>query len=139
MRNILLFLSFLSMAATCQKQDVNQSEENPCDPDIICTMEFRIINLTIMNADSQMVALDSFYTAFEGSKVRIEPDTYESREGVYPVITDGQMNKLSFKGEKVNFVGFRNGKKVVEHQMTVGKNCCHVLLMEGKETVVISQ
>lgn len=127
------------MAATCQKQNVNQSSANPCDPDIMCTMDFRVINLKVMDSDSQMVALDSFYTSFKDFDVNIEADLFENNEGIYPVITDGQLDKLSFEGEKVTFIGIKDGKKVVKHQLKIGKDCCHVVLMEGNERVIISQ
>ncbi|PTB90512.1 hypothetical protein C9994_17285, partial [Marivirga lumbricoides] len=138
MKKLLIFLSFISMAATCQKQTNTQTATNPCDPDIMCTMDFRVINLKVMDEDSQAVVLDSFYTSLNGSEIKIEANLFENNEGVYPVATDGQMNQLSFEGDKATFIGIKNGKKVVKHQLKIGKDCCHVVLMEGDEKVVIS-
>jgi|1_EtaG_2_1085319.scaffolds.fasta_scaffold66172_2 hypothetical protein len=140
MKNLLILFCFISMAATCQdqKSTSKDSKENPCPPDIICTMEFRIINLEIIDSNGEAVILDEFYTEINGEKINIPDDVYESKDGFYPVATDGQMKDLSFDGNEVVFYGLIDGKTVVEHTMVIGKDCCHIQLKEGEKKIKVT-
>ena len=141
MKNLLMLFCFVSMAATCQdnnKSSTQDKKENPCDPDIMCTMEFRIINLEIRDKAGEAIILDEFYSEIDGEKIEIPDDVYEPNNGIYPVATDGQMDVLDFDGNEVIFYGMLNGKNVVEHKMVIGKDCCHILLVEGEKKITIS-
>jgi len=139
MKNLLILFCFISMAATCQDQNSSSKDakENPCPPDIICTMEFKIINLEIRNDAGEPIVLDEFYSEIDGKTVRISEDVFEAKNGVYPVVTDGQMKDLDFEGEKVVFVGLIKGQIVVEHEMIVGKDCCHIKLVKGQQKIIL--
>ncbi|HET8860373.1 hypothetical protein [Marivirga sp.] len=128
------------MAATCQDTNskVQDKNEEPCDPDIMCTMEFKIIDLEIVDSEGKAVLLDEFYIEIEGEKIDIPDDVYETKDGFYPVATDGQMEILSFDGNEVVFFGAINGANVVEHKMIIGKDCCHIQLVEGDQKLIIS-
>lgn len=140
MKNLLIILCFIATAATCQKNqsDVQSQDENPCAPDVICTMEFKIVKLEIRNSAGEAIILDEFYTEIDGEKIEIPDDVYEFNEGTYPVATDAQMTKLDFEGKRVVFFGFIDEDLIVENEMIVGKDCCHIQLLEGKEKIVIS-
>lgn len=125
------------MAATCQDQN-KSIKDNPCDPDVICTMEFRVIKLQIQDKDGNPVQLDSYYTEFKDFNVTIDEELTQLEEGFYPVATDGEMDSVSFEGMEVTFIGIRNGSKVVKHNMIIGKDCCHIQLIEGEEKITIS-
>lgn len=139
MKNFLVLFCFISMAATCQKNTTKSqdSTREPCDPTIICTMEFKIIKLQITNESGEPVVLDDFYTQMEGEQLVIPKDLYELKNGKYPVATDAQMKDLDFEGNKLFFVGFHDGKEVVRHQMIIGKDCCHIQHIEGEQTIKI--
>lgn len=139
-RYFLILFCFISMTASCQKQTskTQDSMREPCDPTIICTMEFKIIGLEVRDKSGEAVSLDDFYTEIEGEKVVIPDDVYQMTNGMYPVATDGQMKDLDFEGNKVFFIGFQNGKRVVKHEMTIGKDCCHIQLLKGEKSIVIS-
>ncbi len=137
-RSLLVFFIFISLAATCQNRDKGKTTvENPCDPDIMCTMDFRVVNLTIINGEGKPVMLDDFYTEFEDFTFKTQRDEYQIQEGLYPVVNDGDMYRLSFKGNSAVFIGIKDGKKILEHNLKVGKDCCHVVLMEGEEQIFI--
>lgn len=140
MKNLLMLFCFISMAATCQDNNsgAKNKKENPCDPDIMCTMEFRIINLEITDNEGKVIVLDDFYSEIDGEKIEIPDDVYESKNGIYPVATDGQMDVLDFDGNEVIFYGIINGETVVEHKMKIGKDCCHVLHIEGENKITIT-
>lgn len=134
----LILFAFISMAATCQNTDKSTSkEENPCDPEIMCTMDFRVVSLTIIDGEGKPVILDDFYTEFEDFTFKTQRDEYQMQEGLYPVVNDGEMNKLSFKGNSAVFIGIRNGKEIIRHKLKVGKDCCHVVFMEGEKEIVV--
>ncbi|MGM0580450.1 MAG: hypothetical protein ACQETL_07210 [Bacteroidota bacterium] len=139
MKNLLVLFCFISMAATCQDKSSKSQDkkENPCDPDIMCTMEFRVINLEIRDNAGEAIILDEFYSEVDGEKIEIPDDVYESRDGIYPVATDGQMEILDFDGNEVTFYGMLNGETVVEHKMVIGKDCCHIQLVEGDEKIIL--
>ena len=139
MKNLLILFCFISMAATCQDNNSNiqDKKENPCDPDVMCTMEFRIINLEIRDENGEAIILDNFYSEIGNEKIEIPNDVYELQDGFYPVATDGQMKILDFEGEEVTFFGMLNSKTVVEHKMIIGKDCCHIIHMEGEKKITI--
>ncbi len=137
-RSVLIIFVFVSLAATCQKKDSGASnDQNPCDPGMMCTMEFRVLHLNVVDNDGTPVELDEYYTEFEDFRYTTERNEFQKKEGFYPVSDDGSMNKLSFTGEFGKFVGLKNGEKVVEQTLKIGKDCCHVLLMEGDKKLVV--
>lgn len=138
MRNLLFFMCFISLAATCQ-ENVSSDQDNPCSPDIMCTMEFRIINLEIVDQNGEPVVFDDFYTEFEDFNVRVQKDEFQIQDGFYPVVSDGEMDQLNFEGKKAIFRGLRNGKTVFKHDLIIGRDCCHALLISGDKKVVINQ
>lgn len=140
MKNILILFGFISMAATCQDNNssAQDKKENPCDPDIMCTMEFRIINLEITDNVGEAIILNDFYSEIDGEKIEIPDDVYESNNGIYPVATDGQMKVLDFEGSEVIFYGLINGETVVEHKMVIGKDCCHIMHIDGEKKITIT-
>jgi hypothetical protein len=139
MKNLLIIFCFFSLAATCQDEgsNSNDSKENPCPPDIICTMEFRVLKLQIVDQEGNPVQLDGYYTEFRDFNVTIDEELTQLEQGVYPIATDGEMDSLDFDGQDATFIGFKNGAKVVEHKMVIGKNCCHILLIEGEQKITI--
>jgi hypothetical protein len=136
MKNLLIIFCFFSLAATCQDQN-KIDKDNPCDPDVICTMEFRVIKLQILDQDGNPVQLDSYYTEFKDFNVTIDEELTQLEEGFYPVATDGEMDSVSFDGMEVTFIGNRNGSIVVQHKMIIGKDCCHIQIVEGEEKITI--
>lgn len=134
MKNVLIILCFISMAATCQDQNKSVAD-NPCDPDVICTMEFRVIKLQILDRDGMPFQLDSYYTKFADFNLTINEELTQLEEGYYPIATDGEMDSVSFEGQKVTFVGIKDGTKLVEHEMVIGKDCCHIILVKGEDKI----
>ena len=139
MKNLLIIFCFISMAATCQDKNsqTKDQKENPCDPDIMCTMEFRIIDLKVLNESGEVIILEEFYTEIDGEKIEIPEDVYEASSGSYPVATDGHMKKIKFEGSNVVFIGLKNNEIVVKHTMIIGKDCCHIQLVEGDQEIVL--
>jgi hypothetical protein len=47
------------------------------------------------------------------------------------------MKVLDFEGNEIVFFGLIEGEIVVEHKMTIGKDCCHIQLVEGETEIQI--
>lgn len=121
-------------------QDENLDADN-CDLSTrICTEEFRTISLEVTNQEGDPLVLDEFYTFLDSrKKFEFELNDGHILTGIYPVITDAEIEELERKGTTLIFVGERNGKNLVEHQMVIGHDCCHVQLIEGENKIEIEE
>ncbi|MGM0580451.1 MAG: hypothetical protein ACQETL_07215 [Bacteroidota bacterium] len=129
---LLLFsVSFFS----CEDENLDSDE---CDDNLICTEEFRSITLEITTPEGEAVILDNFYTFHDSrKKFEFELDDHQKGTGFYPVITDSEIDELEREGTTLIFVGEKDGRNIVEHQMVIGHDCCHVQLIEGEDKIVI--
>jgi len=129
---VLIVLSFVS----CKEDKMGSDDCNLASR--ICTEEFRTISLQIQDADGNPVLLDDFYTFFDSrKKFEFDSNDFQHERGVYPVITDAELEELEREGTTLIFVGEKNEKNLVEHQMVIGHDCCHVQLIEGENEIVI--
>ncbi|SMG28561.1 hypothetical protein SAMN05661096_01713 [Marivirga sericea] len=116
-------------------------DENSDDCDFeskICTEEFKSVTLEIKDMDGNPVVLDDFYTFLDSrQKYEFQLNDPQEGRGIYPVITDSEIPELESEGTVFIFVGEINGKNVVEHQMVIGHDCCHVQLLEGADKILI--
>ncbi|WP_375578826.1 hypothetical protein ABWH96_17650 [Marivirga tractuosa] len=136
MKNLFIIFCFFSLAATCQDQN-KSAKDNPCEPDIICTMEFKVLKLQILDQEGNPVQLDSYYTEFQDFNVTIDEELTQLEEGFYPIATDGEMDSVNFEGREATFFGIKNGDTIVKHKVVIGKDCCHILLIEGEQKITL--
>jgi hypothetical protein len=129
---ILFTFTFFS----CEDENVNDDD---CNLEArICTEEFRTVSLEITTPDGDPVILDDFYTFLDSrTKFEFELDEFQQGTGRYPVITDQELEELDREGTTLIFVGEKDGSNLVEHQMVIGHDCCHVILIEGEEEIII--
>lgn len=123
---------------SCEEKDPNA---DACNLDSrICTEEFRTITLEITTPDGDPVVLDDFYTFYDSKKrFEYELNANQEGEGIYPVITDAALEELDSEGTVLIFVGEKDDKNVVEHQMFIGHDCCHVILIEGDDEIIVEE
>jgi hypothetical protein len=132
-----LFLFTIAFSfMSCEDENISKDD---CDfESIICTEEFRSITLEITDLDGNPVILDDFYTFYDSrKKFEYELNDLQEGKGIYPVITDADLQELNREGSTLIFVGEKDGKNLVEHQMVIGHDCCHVLLIEGDDKLII--
>ncbi|WKK79455.1 hypothetical protein [Marivirga arenosa] len=104
----------------------------------ICTEEFRSVELEIVDDNGEYVELDNFYTFFDSrKKFEFSRNTFQQENGLYPVITDAELKELNQEGSVLVFVGEIEGKNVIEHQMLIGHDCCHVELIQGETKLIL--
>lgn len=130
---VLFSLPFLS----CEEQNLDSDD---CDDNLICTDEFRTISLEITNQEGDPLVLDDFYTFYDSrKKFEYELNDIQQGHGIYPVLTDSEMDEVEREGTTFIFVGEKDGVNVIEHQMVIGHDCCHVILIEGEDKIVIEE
>lgn len=129
---VFIGLSLCIMLSSCEEK-----QKQDCSV-VSCTEEIKPIYITIKDKEGRPVNLDDYYT-FIDSRNRFQAFqiTYENRPGQYPIVTDEQYDQLSFESEVMIFVGVKDGVNVVEHQVELAKDCCHVKLISGETEIVI--
>jgi len=134
-KNIFIIAIVSGLLLSCN--DETNSDKLDCSS-ISCTFELRSIVLEITDAKGGAVILDDYHS-FIGSRTKFKIDkSSDSRfQAFYPVATDSNMDLLEAEGTIVIFVGIIDGKNVVEHQMLIGKDCCHIQLIEGATEIVV--
>ncbi|MEO7445073.1 MAG: hypothetical protein ABIT96_01115 [Ferruginibacter sp.] len=133
MRYLFILITYLLFTAdSCKKTS------GDCPANQICTADFRTVTVTITQAGNPY-RLDSFFTKKnttgeilvpQASIPRYEDSAYKAN-GVYPIISDGQMNKTSKNGEAFTFYGYKNGVETIHEPYVLGHDCCHVTLISG--------
>ena len=133
---ILLVLFSVSLFS-CEDENLDSDD---CDDNIICTEEFVTISLEITNQKGEPIVLDDFYTFYDSrKKFEYELNDIQLGKGIYPVLTDNEMDEVEREGTTLIFVGEKGGRNIVEHQMVIGHDCCHVILIEGDDKIVIEE
>lgn len=130
---ILLFL-----LAAC-----NEEDSVSCD-EAVCTEEFRIILVKVEDQNSQVVMLDRIEVTEKstGQDVTIPVSDevfkgYQS-EGLYLVFDDSKVDVYENEIFTITLKGFLNQEEVLSTDFLIGVDCCHIRLIEGITTVVIT-
>lgn len=137
-RILYLSIVLIALAVFSCKEEVIEVD---CGANSLCTTEeFVTITLEIATCEGEPVVLDDFYT-FSDSKKRFEFQLTDAMKatGLYLVITDSELSELEREGTSLIFIGEKNGKNLVEHQMVIGHDCCHVQLIEGEKKIIVEE
>ena len=122
MKNILFILTifFVSSFISCSEKE-----------DVMCTMEFRTVTITVNGTD-----LDQYYTLREltGDTIRINRMNVPG-DKVYPVLDDNFQQTIENKTEQFSFRGFINGVMVVNEPFVIKADQCHIEYMSGKTVI----
>ncbi|MDR1180443.1 MAG: hypothetical protein LBL13_00475 [Bacteroidales bacterium] len=107
--------------------------------DAICTDAFESISLDLKYPDGQPVLLDSSMVFWKSKNLFLDPNAAFGNEpriyGSYIIVTDAMQKDLKGKKEIMHFTGYLNGEIVLERDVLVGANCCHVDYL-GKESLI---
>ena len=124
--SLLLFIS-------CEEEN-----EDNCTVNRICTDIFSTVTIQVTDQNGEPVILDNYYTFFDQRKrFDFTDSSFLLGEGVYVVATDNEMPDINFDGTNAVFVGQINGDNVVEEPLILGKDCCHIELVQGKTEIQI--
>ena len=137
MRNLLVFLLIICpiLFFSCNR-----------DKDVICTMEYRILTISIKDTASKPVMLSNYFVKktstgeiIDFSKEEPYLDSINRIQGIYFVCTDGKMGMTSKSGTEFEFHGILGTTEIVNEKYLIGNDLCHVKMLSGKPEIVISK
>ena len=124
MKKLCYFLGSLIFLISC---------ENAAN--VVCTDHIETLQVQILNAQDEIVILDSTYVSrlSDGSQLQFEIDEF-SDMGLYLYMTDEYMDDLSTESESIQFEGFK-GTQTISQVFTVKSGICHVEKIAGPDTL----
>jgi hypothetical protein len=130
---ILTNIIFVVYFGACSK------EQKECTGAEICTEVYVTIRITVKNKSGNSAILDSIRTiiASTGEILPAEFDQNPGFEGVYTLIGDQSLKKISKKGTALQVEGYQNGLLVVDEPYLIGHDCCHLIKKSGKDLIII--
>lgn len=129
MKRIPFFLLFgiTLILTSCGKDDDN------CSGDLVCTTEFRIIAVEVVDADGNPVIFDEYKVTNLQTNEVIEL-AWETGDH-YPIADDSMRSDLPTDGHQIELVGHIDGQEVLRETYLVGQDCCHIRLLAGDTTI----
>jgi hypothetical protein len=132
MKQLLLISLVILFFAQCKKGDGR-----------MCTEEFRIITVSLENQAGQSIVPDSYYVVIQ------EPfhDTLITHENTYQtgplsseiiLLTDNEMVYTNESGHLLKLTAYIDGEQRVNENYLIRNDGCHIELVIGNTTVVIS-
>ena len=100
-------------------------------------MYFNSIRIKTTEQKDNPVALDKYYS-INLDKFRkynfqdVQSDQFRRKLGIYPVLTDTQMDEVNSIGSLILFNGFIRDRLVISEKFIIGRDCCHIKLIAGK-------
>lgn len=140
-----VLLLIVCMSMSCNKDSDRGRHAGDCPPDLMCTMEFRYIQITVTDSAGKPVSLDTYRTirladghAFDLQHSADEwEDSTRRATGIYPLLTDSEQKQVSTRGENFEFRGEKDGVMIVQEQYQVRDDCCHIDLISGNTIITI--
>lgn len=113
---------------------------------ILCPAVFKFATIKAKDKNSQPYELDNFYTIelSTGKEIRflgkdILIDSIRRANGVYPVLSDAQMDLTTIEGVDFQFHGFKDGKEVITETYKINHNCCNIKILSGPLEITIPE
>jgi hypothetical protein len=130
---ILVAVSPFFIYTSCKDQNHHAKKE--CE-DVMCTMMFAMVTVEIKDNAGANVALDEAYTIRISTDEKILHDN-STNPGFYTVLDDGYQKQLQNRSDKFQFIGMKNGVKVVDETYTISADCCHVNRETGNTVITL--
>lgn len=128
-------VNFLSLIAITMILMGCSKDDDDCSGNLVCTTEFRIISVEVLDSDGNPVIFDEFTVTNLQTTEVIELD-WEPGDH-YPIAYDSMRSELPADGHQFEIVGFIDGQEVFRQIYLVGQDCCHITLLEGDTTIQI--
>ncbi|MDR1161004.1 MAG: hypothetical protein LBK45_01570 [Tannerellaceae bacterium] len=129
MKKIVFFLLIVSICSSCKKTDGKE--------EVLCTMEYRSIDIKVQYADGSSVALDSFKVVWgEREITQIFDFEMNQKFGSYPIVDDGLQGELRGLSVPITAYGYLDGKEVFKEDYLVGADECHIEYHDEKSLIV---
>lgn len=132
MRKLIIALAAPLFLLSCDKK----ADSNDCKK-AICTEEYRMINVTIKDAQGNKVLLQKASLAnVQTGDTSIIPLS-EMSDSSYVIFSDKELKNMQNKTYNYKFIGMVNNVQVFNEPYTFSADCCHINKVSGKETITI--
>lgn len=136
---IIVFSTLLILLSSCGPND-----DDPCES-FICTEEFRIEYISVVNQNQEPVAFDEFlvvnmefnYPIRLSEQLNPEEFQLAQEQGRYPLLTDSDLEprETTF----IQFRGIINDQQIIEEDYIVSADCCHIQTPVGNMEIIIPE
>ena len=132
------WLAILSLIASSLGAAKSCNRDKDCLEDIICSMVFESITLSVMDEEGEQVQLTKATVTSSKFDKTINSLEESPMGGPCTIVKDRHMKWLSpSKPQAVEFKGWVGDNLVVEQVFQVRHDCCHVLLVEGPGEITL--
>lgn len=130
MKHQLVFLLITILLISCDKQN----SSNEC-ADAICTEDFRIFNVKVVDTNDKKIVLKSFMTLNIPTADTI---TFSMNDDTtYTVLDDSYREKIYNQTVDFRFYGTTQNGDEFNQPYSFTADCCHVSKVSGTETIIV--
>ena len=130
----ILFLVFpLISFISCGKN------ENECTGNEVCTKIYVAIGVKVMDKYGSPVLLDDLIVKLSDTDelLKDENNNFPYNSGNYLIAGDSSLKKLKKGGSQIHVRGIKADKQIFYEEYIIGHDCCHVMKITGKDTLII--
>jgi hypothetical protein len=130
LRKIFVAIPILSSLLFIKCDDDNKTN---CES-AMCTMEFRSVVVLLRHESDSSAFILTDYNVIrlsDSKDITIKDDNLSDNNGYYPITNDNKRDLFEFKNTEVEFKGYLNNDLVIQKQLIVTSDCCHISLVEG--------
>lgn len=112
------------------------TRKTTCPPEVMCTRIFKSVVVQVKNTEGTPVTLDDTYTVNvnTGETIRLEGT---GEPGYYIVLNDSYQKKIVNTTAQFQFIGVKNGQRVVDEPYRIGADCCHIEKVSGQNEITV--
>ncbi len=103
-----------------------------------CTYVFISVTVKVTDTLNQAVLLDDAYTIRKSNGELITQAQGLVTAGYYAVLNDSYQHRIANTSEFFQFIGVKNGRRVVDEVYEISADCCHIQKVNGKESIIIN-
>jgi hypothetical protein len=137
LKGIILFATLSFIIVSCTKK-INTKN---CEPTVICTQEFRSVDVIVINNTMNALPLTITVTDLNANLTfkTVSTPTFNTTNS-YTIFTDGDASQINQLNMDEPFrVDFLLGANVVKSEIyTFQKDCCHISKTNGLDTVTLN-
>ena len=129
--NRILAIFLISLAVSCNDDDCSS---------IACTTEYRLISVSLVDSEGNAVILDSYTVVRSDTREALSFDTDVAefnQEGQYSIAEDQHFDQIAREGTSFIFEGIINNEVVISENFLIGNDCCHVVKLEGPDSLTV--
>ncbi len=134
----LVFLSILLV--TCNDKDEITLQD--CTM-VACTQNFVTLTVSVKDTSGAAIVLESYEIIDNISGKNLADDFNDDEnqhfkeQGLYPILSDANRVQYQNSTATITFKGYISNEEVINEELVVGADCCHVSLISGNIEIVL--